>query len=79
MLSMLPVAAAATVPLTVYVTVAPTGRLTVSLIAPVPDAAQLPPPVAVHVQLAPTSDAGTLSTIVAPATADGPLFEAVTV
>ena len=50
-----------------------------SLIAPVPDAVQLPPPVAVHVQVAPTSDAGTLSTIVAPVTADGPPFEAVIV
>ena len=49
------------------------------LIDPLPDAVQVPPPAAVHVHVAAVSDAGNVSTTVAPTTADGPVFEAVTV
>ena len=78
-LLMLPVAPAVTVPLTVYVTVAPTGRLTVSLIEPLPEPAQLPPGRLRHKSRSvPVSDAGRGSVTVAPTTADGPALEAVT-
>src|SRR6476659_2107331 len=47
-----PVAAPSMVPLSVYVTDAPTGRLTVSLMLPAPDGEpQVPPPAAAHVQV----------------------------
>ena len=50
-----------------------------SLIEPVPDAVQLPPPVAVQVHVADVSDAGRVSATVAPVTAEGPALLAVTV
>jgi hypothetical protein len=78
-LVIVPSAAAATVAATVYVTLAPTGRLTVSLIDPLPDAAQLAPPVAEQVHVGDVNDAGMVSTTVAATTAEGPAFEAVIV
>jgi hypothetical protein len=60
----------------VYVTVAPTGRFTVSVMFPVPLPLQVAPPAGAHVHAAPRSDAGGVSVTVAPVTAVGPLFVA---
>ena len=60
----------------VYVAVPPTGRFTVSLILPVPEAAHDAPLDATHDQVAPLSALGNVSDTVAPVTADGPAFEA---
>ena len=75
-----PVAAAATVPVTVKVVVPPTGRLTVALMFPLPDAAgHVAPPVVAHVHVAPVSAAGNVSVIVEPGAADGPALDAMIV
>ena len=67
------------VPVTVYVAVPPLARFTVWLIEPEPDAvAQADPTEAEHVHVAERSDAGRESITVAPVTADGPRFVAVT-
>ncbi len=50
----------------------PTGRLTVSLMLPEPDAVQVPPPAPTQVQVAPVSAAGKVSATVAPVAALGP-------
>jgi hypothetical protein len=42
----------------------------------VPDAAHVEPAVAMQVQVAPVSEAGSVSAMVAPVTADGPLLVA---
>ena len=73
-----PVAEAGTLVATVSVTLPPAGRLTVSLMLPLPGAVQLPPPAATQVQV-PVSTAGKVSTTVAPAAASGPALLAVTV
>ena len=58
-LTRLPVAPATTVPVTVNVAVAPTGRSTVVLMLPLPlPAAHDAPPAGTHVQVTPVSDAG---------------------
>lgn len=73
-----PLAAAEMVQLAVYVVLPPAGRLIASLILPLPDAVQVPPPapVQVHVQV---SDAGNVSATVDPGALLGPAFDAVIV
>jgi hypothetical protein len=71
-----PVAPWAMFAVSVYVAVAPAAKLIVSPMKPVPDAAQVAPAEATHVHVAPLSDAGSVSRIVAPTTADGPAFAA---
>jgi hypothetical protein len=75
-LTRLPVAAALTVPVKVYVTLPPTGRFTVALMLPDPLAVQLAPPALTQVQVGLGIAAGTVSTTVAPVTALGPAFDA---
>jgi hypothetical protein len=58
------------------VTLALTGRFTVSLMFPEPLAVQVPPPAPTQVQLAPVIVAGSVSVTVAPVTASGPAFDA---
>ena len=65
----LPVAPAAIAALTVYVTVPPAGRLTVSLILPDPAAVQVPPPAPTQVHVA-VRAAGNVSATVAPGAFD---------
>src|SRR2546428_13102590 len=60
------VALALTVPVSVYVTLPPTGRLTVSLMFGPPLAVHVPPPAPTHVQVAPAIPAGTVSVTVPP-------------
>ena len=50
--------------------------LTEAEMLPEPDAGQLDPAEAVHVQVAPVRLAGNVSVMVAPVIADGPAFEA---
>ena len=69
-----PVAVAEIVPDTVYVAVAPTGSVTVSLMEPVPEFPHDAPELAAHVQATPVSAAGTESVTVAPTANDGPRF-----
>ena len=64
--------------LAVWVTLPPTGRLTVSLMLPEPAAVQVPPPAPTHVQLQ-VSDAGNVSATVAAVTGSLPAFDAVIV
>ena len=71
-----PVADALTVALTVYVAVPLANRFTVSLMLPLPDALQLEPEDAVHVQVTLVRLAGIVSLTVAPVTSLGPLFVA---
>jgi hypothetical protein len=75
-LDRLPVAVVEIVAVRVNVAVPPGARLTVALMFPLPDAGQLDPAVAVHVQVAPESTPGTVSATVAPVAVDGPAFEA---
>jgi uncharacterized membrane protein len=73
----LPVAVAATVAFNVYVAVPLGNKLTVvSLMLPVPDAAQAEPAVATQVHVALINEAGNESATVAPVTADGPALVA---
>jgi hypothetical protein len=53
-----------------------TGRLTESLMLPVPDAVQVAPPAATHVHEVPVNVAGNVSVIVTPFAFDGPAFVA---
>ncbi len=70
-----PVALDFTNPLSVYVTVLPAGRSSVSDMSPVPlDVLPDAPPDAVDDQLAPERLGDKLSVNVAPVTSDGPLF-----
>jgi hypothetical protein len=69
-----PFALCETLAVRVYVAVAPTGRLTVSEMEPVPFEVQAAPPTAEQVQVAPDSCDGSGSLTVAPTTADGPRF-----
>jgi hypothetical protein len=73
-----PVALAEIVQDAVYVTLPPTGRFTVSLMLPAPDAVHVPPPAPTHVQLQ-VSDAGNVSATVDPLALDGPALLAVMV
>jgi hypothetical protein len=77
-LKSVPVALAEMLALAVKATDPPAGRLTVSLILPVPLAVQVPPraPTQVHVTL---SAAGKTSTTVTPVAGLGPAFDAVIV
>jgi hypothetical protein len=61
-----------TVAESVYVTLAPAGRFTRSLMSPVPDAVQVPPFAPTHVQDAASSDAGSVSTTCAAVAGSGP-------
>ena len=49
------------------------------MIEPLPDAVQLPPPLAAQVHVADVSDAGRVSATAAPVTAEGPALVAVIV
>ena len=70
-----PVAASDKVPLTVNVAVPPLSRLTAEvLMSPTPDAGQLLPALATHVQLTPVTTPGRVSLTAAPLTANGPLL-----
>jgi hypothetical protein len=71
-----PVADAEILAVNVYVAVPPTGRFTVSIMFPVPEAAHEAPLEAAHVHVAPLSALGNVSDTVAPIAADGPAFEA---
>jgi hypothetical protein len=71
-----PVAVDDNVAVNVYVAVPLTGRVTVSLIEPVPDATHVAPADATQVHDAPLSEAGNVSATAIPVTAEGPLFEA---
>src|SRR5207302_197988 len=75
-----PVAAGLIRPVTVYVTVLPTGRFSTSLRLPVPDAVfPVAPPVAVLVNVGLSSCAERGSVSVAPFAADGPVLPTTTV
>jgi hypothetical protein len=71
-----PVDAAETAAVSVYVTVAPTAKFTVSEMLPVPLAVQLAPELATHVHVAPLNEAGSESATIAPTTFEGPAFVA---
>ena len=58
---------------------APTGSEVVPLRLPVPEAGQLPPPVALQVQVAPLSCAGMVSAMVTLVALSGPALEATSV
>ena len=71
-----PVALAAITSVTVNVAVAPTGRLTVALIDPVPDAGHDAPALAVQLQVIEVTPVGIVSVTDAPSAVDGPVFVA---
>ena len=71
-----PVAAEEIVPVTVNVAVPEMPRLTVAAMLPLPEAGQLEPAVAVHVQAVPVKVAGNVSVTDAPVITDGPAFVA---
>src|SRR6185369_13703269 len=60
-----------------YVTLAPTGRLTVSAMSPFPDALHEPPPVPEHVHAIAEICGGNTSLTLAPVALLGPAFETV--
>jgi proline racemase len=74
-----PVAPAAIAAVTENVTEAPTGRLTVLLIEPLPDAGHVPPPEPEHVHVMELTPAGVVSVTDAPVTLDGPVLDTTTV
>ena len=74
-----PVLLEAIASVTVKVAVAPTGRLTVELIEPLPEAVHDPPPVVAHVHVIDVTPAGIASVTEAPTTADGPALLTTTV
>jgi hypothetical protein len=78
-LESVPVAAGEMVAETVKVTDPPTGRLTVSLMLPEPEAVAVPPPAPTAVQVTPVRDAGKVSATVAPVALLGPALDAVIV
>ena len=61
---------------TVNVAVPETARLTDALMLPLPEAGQVDPAVAAHVQVTDESVAANVSETVAPTIAEGPAFEA---
>src|SRR5690242_12201096 len=65
-------------PTPLYSALPPEGRLTVSLIFPLPEAVQVPPPAPTHVQVQ-VSEAGKVSDTVEPGALLGPALEAVMV
>jgi hypothetical protein len=71
-----PVAEEEIVPVAVNVAVPEMPRLTAAAILPLPEAGQLEPAVAEHVQVTPVSVAGNVSATVAPVITDGPAFVA---
>jgi hypothetical protein len=72
----LPVAVAAMVAVIVNVAVPPGARVTDALMLPLPDAGQVEPAEAVHVQVPADSTAGSVSATVAAVAVEGPAFEA---
>ena len=74
-----PVALAAIGTLTEYVADAPTGKLTLSLIDPLPDDAHVPPPAPAQVQFIDVAPVGSKSVTLADVTVDGPTFVTTTV
>jgi hypothetical protein len=76
MLASEPVAPAASVAVMEKVVLAPTGRSTVALMLPVPDAGHVAPPADVHVHVAPLSAAASTSVTLEEGAAEGPLFVA---
>ena len=75
-LATLPVALGSTVAVSVYVAVAPEGRVTVSLIEPEPEDVQVAPPAPTQVQVAFVSSLDRASVTVAPVAVDGPELDA---
>src|SRR5438552_9031296 len=71
-LARVPVAAGSIVPVSVYVTEPPAGRLTVSLMVEAPAAVQVAPPAPTQVHVTPVSAAGGVSLTVDPGAASGP-------
>ena len=71
-----PLALAEIVPVAVYVTEPPAGRLAVSLILPEPEAVHVPPPAPTQVHVTPVIDAGNASAMMVPGASLGPAFEA---
>ena len=69
-----PVAEAEIVATTVYVAVAPTAKLMVSLRDPEPEEPHVAPAVAAQVQVAPVREAGSESATTAPVATEGPRF-----
>src|SRR5688500_12473551 len=69
-----PVAPASTVPVAVYVTLPPAGRLTVSLMLPEPPGVQVAPPAPTQVQVTPVKAEGKASATVAPGALLGPVL-----
>ena len=67
-----PVEPAAITAVTVNVTDAPTDRLTVALIAPLPEAGHVPPPLPAHVHVIDVTPAGIASVTDAPVAVEGP-------
>jgi hypothetical protein len=78
-LEIVPVAEAMTVAEIENVVVPAGANVTVAATLPLPDAGQVDPAVAAHVQVAAESDAGIVSLTVAPVTVDGPGLVATTV
>jgi hypothetical protein len=78
-LEIVPVAEAMTVAEIENVVVPAGASVTVAATLPLPDAGQVDPAVAAHVQVAAESDAGIVSLTVAPVTVDGPGLVATTV
>src|SRR5690606_22347639 len=74
-----PVADGSMVASTVYVTLPPAGRFTVSVMLPLPLAVHVPPSTPTHVHVAPVRLAGKVSVTDAPSTLLGPAFDAVMV
>ena len=71
-----PVAEVEIAAVTVKVTEPPTGRLTLLLIEPLPDAGHVAPPAPVHVHVIDVTPEGIVSATVAPVTVDGPALVA---
>ena len=71
-----PVEPAEIAAVTENVTDAPTGRSTVALIAPLPEAGHVPPPPPAHVQVIDVTPAGSASVTDAPVAVDGPVLVA---
>src|SRR5512139_2494073 len=69
-----PVAPAGRFPVTVYVALPPTSRLSVVLMLPKPLAVQLDPGDAAHVHVTPVSTAGSVSVTLLPIASSGPLL-----
>jgi hypothetical protein len=76
-LLMLPTADGETVTISRKSTLEPTGRLTVWLMLPDPEAVQVAPPLGLQVQVAPSRVGGSVSVTTAPVMGSGPLLATV--